>query len=52
MSKFIFDILREPKIKLKFEGDMKKEYQYILKNIEDLKAKDKQFNNKKEFDKY
>jgi len=52
-QKFVFDVLRELKIDLKFEGEMEREYNYILKNLKlDFKYKDKTFNTRKELDEF
>ena len=52
-QKFVFDVLRELKINLKFEGEMEREYNYILDNLKlDFKYKDKTFNTRKELDEF
>ena len=52
-QKFVFDVLRELNIDLKFEGEMEREYNYILKNLKlDFKYKEKTFNTRKELDEF
>jgi len=52
-QKFVSDVLRELEINLEFEGEMKKEYQYIFNNLKlDFKYKDKTFNTRKELDEF